>query len=115
MARYFAAADLLVMPYRRISQSGVLYLALSLGVPVVATRVGSLPETLRDGDSALLVPAEDPDALSEALVRGLGDAELRDRLAEGGRSIARRHSWPAIAERTEAALDRLLDDQRPSS
>ncbi len=113
--RYFAAADLLVMPYRRISQSGVLYLALSLGVPVVASRVGALPEVVRDGDSALLVPPESPTTLAEALIRLLGDPALRDRLARGGRRVARRHSWPAIAERTEAAFARLAGGQRDSS
>ena len=102
--RYFAAADLLVMPYRRISQSGVLYLALALGLPVVATRVGALPEMLRDGDSALLVPPESPPALAEAVRRALGDADLRRHLAAGGRRVALEHSWPAIAERTEAVF-----------
>jgi glycosyltransferase involved in cell wall biosynthesis len=98
------------MPYRHISQSGVLFLALSLGVPVVATRVGALPEMLRDGESALLVPPESPSALSEALIRALGDAELRERLREGGRRVAHQHSWPSIAERTEAAFVRLVED-----
>ena len=106
--RYFAAADVVVMPYRAISQSGVLFLALSLGVPVVATRVGGLPEMLRDGESALLVPPQSPAALAEALVRLLGDPELRARLARGGRLVAAEHSWPAIAERTEAAFAGLL-------
>jgi glycosyltransferase involved in cell wall biosynthesis len=106
--RYFAAADLLVMPYRRISQSGVLYLALALGVPVVATRVGALPEMLRDGDTALLVPPESPAELAAALIRALADPELRGRLARGGRRLADRHSWPAIAEQTETAFARLV-------
>ena len=108
VARYFAAADLLVMPYRHISQSGVLYLALALGVPVVATRVGGLPEMLRDGDSALLVPPESPEDLARALVRGLGDAELRQRLARGGRRVAEEHSWPSIAEQTERVFLQLV-------
>ncbi|MCG8457241.1 MAG: glycosyltransferase family 4 protein, partial [Holophagales bacterium] len=103
--RYFTAADVLVMPYRRISQSGVLYLALSLGVPVLATRVGALPEMLRDGESARLVPPEDPTRLAEALVEVLGDPELRTRLAEGGKAVAESHSWPVIAERTERAFE----------
>ncbi len=77
--------------------------------------MGALPETLRDGEEALLVPPESPVALAEALARALGDAELRRRLADGGRRVAREHSWPAIAERTEAALGRLLADQRDSS
>lgn len=108
VARYFAAADVLALPYRHVSQSGVLYLALALGLPVVATRVGALPELLRDGESALLVPPESPGDLAAALVRPLGDAALRERLARGGLRLAAEHSWPAIAERTEAAFARLV-------
>ncbi len=115
VSRYFGAADVLVMPYRHISQSGVLYLALSLGVAVVATRVGALPEVLQDGASGLLVPPESPAALSEALVRVLGDSELRDRLAQGGRQVAKDHSWAAIAERTESAFLRLAESYRDSN
>jgi glycosyltransferase involved in cell wall biosynthesis len=108
--RYFAAADVLAMPYRHVSQSGVLFLALSLGLPVVATRVGGLPELLRDGDNALLVAPESPGELAQALVRLLGDAELRGRLSDAGRRAAEAHSWPEIAQRTEAALQRIVRD-----
>ena len=108
VTRYFAAADTLVMPYRHVSQSGVLFLALSVGLPVVATRVGGLPEVLRDGENALLVRPESPSELATALERVLGDAALRERLARGGRRVAEAHAWPAIAERTEAAFARLV-------
>jgi glycosyltransferase involved in cell wall biosynthesis len=108
VATYFAAADLLVMPYRRISQSGVLYLALALGVPVVATRVGALPEVLEDGESALFVPPESPPELARALVRALESPELRQRLAAGGSRVAEEHSWPTIAGRTEEVFRGLL-------
>jgi len=108
VAGYIAAADVLVLPYRHVSQSGVLYLALAHGLPVVATRVGALPEVLRDGESGLLVPPESPGALAEALVRLFGDGDLRRRLAAGGRAVAASHAWPAIAERTEAALAGLV-------
>jgi glycosyltransferase involved in cell wall biosynthesis len=105
---YIAAADVLVLPYRHVSQSGVLYLALAHGLPVVATRVGALPEVLCDGESGLLVPPESPGALAEALARLFGDGDLQRRLAEGGRAVAARHSWPSIAERTELALAGLV-------
>jgi glycosyltransferase involved in cell wall biosynthesis len=106
---YFAAADLLVLPYRRISQSGVLYLALALGLPVVATEVGAWPEMLADGESALLVPPDSPAELAVAVGRALGDPELRSRLADGGRRIAAAHSWPVVAEASETAFRSLLD------
>jgi len=108
VAGFFAAADAVAMPYRQLSQSGVLYLALALDVPVVATTVGALPEVLRDGEDALLIPPESPTALGRALIRMLGDPGLRARLARGGRRIAERHSWPVVAEATERVFSRLV-------
>lgn len=112
---YFVAADVLVMPYRQISQSGVLFLGLSLGVAVVATSVGGLPEILRDGDSALLIAPESPSALADALIRVLGDAGLRARLADGGRRVADQHSWQSIAGKTERAFARLTEGCRDTT
>lgn len=109
VASYFHAADALVMPYRQISQSGVLFLGLALGLPVVATTVGAVPEVVEDGESALLVPPESPKALSEALVRVLSDAPLRARLVAGGRRVAGEHGWPSIAEQTDRLFARLAD------
>lgn len=111
---YFAAADVLALPYRAISQSGVLYLALSLGVPVVASRVGAWPDMLDDGQSALLFPAESVPDLAEALARTLGDPALRGRLIEGGRRVAEAHAWPAIAEQTEALFRSLTLPDGPA-
>ncbi len=113
VSRWFAAADVVALPYRQISQSGVLYLALALGVPVVATGVGGLGEVLRDGESALVVPPGDPEALTRALVRLLEDPELRERLACGGRRLAGEHAWPALAKRTEAVFLDLADRDGP--
>ena len=105
--RFFGAADVLVMPYRSISQSGVLFLALSLRLPVVATRVGALPEMLVEGESAAFVPPEDVPALEETLATVLGDAELRARLAAGGAAVAEAHSWSTIAQDVELAFVEL--------
>ena len=112
--RYFAAADVLVLPYRHVSQSGVLFLALALGLPVVATRVGALPEVVSDGDSALLVPPESPAALAGAVTRVLSDPALRARLAANGRRIAADYSWPSIAARTESVFAGLVSRGRGS-
>ena len=108
VALYFAAADLLALPYRNIGQSGVLYVALSLGLPVVATAVGAFPEMLSDGESALLIPPESPRELTRALTRLLDDGSLRQHLADGGRRVAEAHSWPIIAAATEKTYSRLV-------
>lgn len=70
--------------------------AMSVGVPVVATTAGSLPEVL--GDAALLVDVGDEDALAGALAATLSDDALRTRLVEAGRRRAAGFSWDRCAE-----------------
>lgn len=84
MAAVIGAAGALVLPYREASQSGVLPLALALGVPAVATMVGGLGEQLRDEVTGLQVPPE-PRALADALLRML-DPALRAQLAAGAKA-----------------------------
>lgn len=60
--------------------------AMAAARPVVASAVGAIPETIRDGVDGILVPPRDPAALAEALARLLGDAALRARLAHAGRA-----------------------------
>jgi glycosyltransferase involved in cell wall biosynthesis len=65
--------------------------AMAAGRAVVATRVGGIPETLRDGDNGLLVPARDDQALATALASLVGDAALRERLARRARTTIEQH------------------------
>ena len=60
--------------------------ALAVGVPVVSTAVGGVPEIVRDGDNGLLVPVGDVDAIAGAVARLLGEDGLRERLAAGSRA-----------------------------
>lgn len=69
IASYFHVADVLVAPYLEASQSAVIQLALGLGVPVIASAVGGIPDVIEDEVNGLLVPPNDPTALSQALQR----------------------------------------------
>jgi glycosyltransferase involved in cell wall biosynthesis len=104
----YAAADVVVNPTRREAFGRVAAEALVAGRPVVATRVEAVPEILRDGVDALLVPPEDPDALAAATVRLLEDGALREQLVLAGADRVRREFSPArsLAEfsRAVAAL-----------
>lgn len=94
----FRAADLVVLPYRRIYQSGVLLLSMSYGVPVIVTRLKAFEEVLRHEHNALFVDVEDPDQLSEAISALLNDTELQERLSSNAlKTIHTNHNWTDIA------------------
>lgn len=94
--RFFAAADAVVLPYRRGSASGPLQIAMSRGIHVLLYAVGGLVEATADYEGAVLVPGDDVDALRAALL-GL-PARRAQRFPDP-------HSWAA----TTAALDRITD------
>jgi glycosyltransferase involved in cell wall biosynthesis len=92
---FFAAADLVVLPYRRSSASGPLHIAMSHGLPVVVTAVGGLVEAAGDYPGVRFAAPGDPGALAEA---------IRSAFA----LIGERHADPCSWETTVAAYDQLL-------
>jgi len=96
---YFRRADLVVLPYREIEQSGVLYTALAFGKPIVASEVGGFAELT----APRLIPPGDPDALRDALAELLADPDRLAALARASAAAAGgEHSWAAIGQRTMA-------------
>jgi glycosyltransferase involved in cell wall biosynthesis len=67
MAAAFGHADIVVLPYRRSSSSGILHVAMSYGLPVVVTSVGGLPEAASDYEGAIFVPPGDPATLKAGI------------------------------------------------
>lgn len=97
-----AEAGLLSSAWENLPHSAVE--ALSVGVPVVATAVGGVPEVVRDGENGLLVPPGRPDELAAALRRMLEEPGLRDRLAAAAKPSVESISSEAIYSRLEAIL-----------
>ncbi len=96
-----AESGIVVLPYRRIDQSGVLLLAMGGGKPVVASCVGGFPEVIRHEKTGLLVPPDDYQALAEAILRLLRDAEWANELGQAARlDVRSRFSWDALAIQT---------------
>jgi glycosyltransferase involved in cell wall biosynthesis len=97
LAGAFEAADLVVLPYREIDQSGVLFTALAFGKPLLLTTVGGFPEIT----AAEHVPPGDPDALAAALTALLSDPARLTRMAAASRALAEgEYGWESIARRT---------------
>jgi glycosyltransferase involved in cell wall biosynthesis len=92
IATYFAAADVVLAPYRIEAQSGVALTAFHFARPVIASRVGGLPEIVRDGVNGYLIPPEDPDALAAAVDRFFGEAD-RGAMERAAVDTAKANSW----------------------
>jgi glycosyltransferase involved in cell wall biosynthesis len=96
----FRRADVVVLPYREIDQSGVLYTALAFGRPLVVSRVGGLPELADRHGAAIAFPAGEEAALAGALAGLIADPAERERLAAAAtRVAAEEYSWDAVAQR----------------
>ncbi|RYG31789.1 glycosyltransferase, partial [bacterium] len=113
LVRYICACDVYVTPYLKREQitSGTLAYAMGLGRPVVSTPYWYAEELLGDG-RGLLVPARDPEAMSEALLRVFGDADLRRDLREQGLRAGKSMSWPAVAKAYNTIFTQSIEQSK---
>jgi glycosyltransferase involved in cell wall biosynthesis len=116
LSQIFSEADVMVMPYREIDASGVLMVALSIGIPVVASRIGLFAEMLEDGQHGHLVTPEDPAALAASLTSLADNAPERSRMSGNVRALrASIPDWRCIGEQTGALYTSILADARNAS
>jgi glycosyltransferase involved in cell wall biosynthesis len=99
---YFSLADTLILPYRSATQSGVTQIAMHFNTPIIATRVGGLPETIKDGITGLLADPN-PQSIADAIQTLYSPGTLQ-KLRANIPHEKQRFSWPASAD----ALERLF-------
>lgn len=111
ISKYFAAANVLVLPYIQASQSAVVQLAFEMGTPIIASNVGGLSESIVDGVNGLLVRPGDSDSLAAAILRYLREG-LEPRLRKG---ISERYtpidSWNEIISRIEMLVRKYRSER----
>jgi glycosyltransferase involved in cell wall biosynthesis len=101
LGELFQTASLVVCPYVNATQSGVALTAFAFGRPVVATRVGGLPEYVHHGVNGLLVPPDDPQQLAKAMTRIMLEPDLRSSLDRGVHDLAQQElTWKRAATQT---------------
>jgi glycosyltransferase involved in cell wall biosynthesis len=108
---YFKAADVAVLPYTGIFQSGILFLAYSFGLPVIATDVGSFAEDIIEDKTGSICKPRDSDALAATIQNYFNGAlfrELNDRRHEIREYTHSRHSWKVVGEMTRQVYSDLL-------
>lgn len=112
METYFKAADVVVLPYTNIFQSGILFLAYNFGLPVIAADVGSLADDIVEGRTGFVCRPRDPDDLGMIIQRYFETdlyRELKHRRQEIRDYILSRHSWDVVADLTRNVYSELLE------
>lgn len=105
---FFSSADIVVLPYRHIYQSGVVHLAFGFQKPVIVTQVGGLPETVEQGKTGFIVPSGDGPALAQALINAHSSLQLLEEMGKNAYQKSQQGlSWSSIAERTIAVYRSL--------
>jgi glycosyltransferase involved in cell wall biosynthesis len=106
---YFQSADVVVLPHTEVSLSGVAWVALGFGRPIVGTNIGALPDLVQEGLNGALVAPGSSRALSQAIIRMLGDRKQLESMGEWSRaSFEARYSWARTARQTLELYRRLM-------
>jgi glycosyltransferase involved in cell wall biosynthesis len=109
---YFKAADVLVLPYREIFQSGVIFLGYNFSLPVLAADVGSLKDDIVEGKTGFVFRPEDPVSLARTIEKYFASdiyRELNSRRQEIRDYALERHSWGLVAQMTMSVYGGLLN------
>lgn len=107
----FREADLVVLPYLEATQSGVVPVAYQFEVPVIASDVGGLSEVVLEGQTGYLVPAGNPEAIADKIIRFYRGQKKRE-FQENIRKFRQRLSWHQVVESIEDMLESHLAGQR---
>ena len=98
---YMVAADVFVLPSLSESFGIVNIEAMACGLPVIATKVGGLPEIIRDGENGVLVEPKNPEEIAENIILLLKDDELREGISRNNMKMVREYTWESVVGRLE--------------
>ena len=107
---YYKAADIFVFPSTMSMESfGIVNLeAMACSVPIVASRIGGIPDAVKDGENGLLVQPRNSEALANAIIYLLENEDVREKMEKNGKKKVEDYSWEKIAEETEKVYEGVL-------
>ena len=113
---YFGSSDVVILPYKNVYQSGVVQLAYSYKKPVIATNVGAFKEVVENEISGLLVPPDNVECLSNAILSMINDKEKLDKYGVNGYKIINdKFGWPEIASKVYNIYSLLINKSNQHS
>ena len=105
---FYAASDVVVLPYRRIYQSGVVLLAMSYGKAVLVSDLPGMTEIITEGETGYTFTSDSAASLAQALARLLKNDSQRSSIAENGfRFVRSNHDWLRLGAQTATLYDSL--------
>ena len=106
VALYFSAADVVALPYRSASQSGITQIAYYYNIPVIVTKVGGLPEIVDEGKSGFIIKPENPTELATVLSENL-NTPIFDEMANYIQDFKHKFSWEHFVQGIESICHRI--------
>lgn len=112
---YFTMADLIAIPYTSITQSGILFEAMTAGRPVVASDIGAVGPTVRDVGMGHVVPPGDEERLAQAISDILEKPDVASMMSKNGlRASKEIYSWARCAKESDAIYKELQPTKKPN-
>jgi glycosyltransferase involved in cell wall biosynthesis len=99
--KYMVASDIFVLSSLSEGLPNVIIEAMASGLPIVATRVGGLPDIIKDGENGFLVDPKNPDQIAEKIKLFLEDDKLREKISKNNKKKVKEYSWESVIERLE--------------
>lgn len=106
VSTFFSASDVCVLPYRSGTQSGIIGISYNFDLPVIATRVGSLPQMIEPYESGVVIEDSEPDTIHDAIKQYFDDGKSDD-YRKNIAKYKEEHSWSKIVEAVEAIYERF--------
>lgn len=108
IAWYYCSADINILPYREVYQSGVVHLSYAYKKPVIATNIGSFPEVIINGETGILVEKDNSNELKNAIISLIDDDEKMKKMGSKGKEyIENNFSWDVITKEIENIYHKL--------
>jgi len=107
---YYNASDVFVLPSTATSESfGIVNLeAMACGVPVVASRIGGIPDVIQDGQVGILFPPGDSNALADAIIYLLQNERVREKMGNNAKERTKYYNWDNIAYELEQIYKQIM-------
>lgn len=110
VGNFFGAADVCVLPYRSGTQSGIIGISYNFDLPVIATRVGSLPQMIEPYESGMVIESAEPEVIKAGVLEYF-ESDKKEKMIDSIAEYKKKHSWTAIAESVEKIYEHFSEER----